>query len=104
MLRERVLPSMLKSVFMNSSTTFIPLSEAEAGPILLVERLDGTEQVCRRLREVGFCEKAEVRLLSRGGQIICHVCGTRLALSRQLANKIWVKPFSKTHSLFSKNK
>jgi len=104
MLRKRIFPSMVKSAFMNSSTTFTPLSEAEAGSVLLVERLDGTEQVCRRLREVGFCEKAEVRLLSRGGQIICNVCGTRLALSRKLANKIWVKPFPQTHPLFSKNK
>ncbi|MFZ4115600.1 MAG: FeoA family protein [Chthoniobacterales bacterium] len=78
---------------MSSSAFLTPLSEAEAGPILSVERLDADEQVCRRLREVGFCEKAEIRLLSRGGQMICHVCGTRLALSRKLAKKIWVKPF-----------
>lgn len=77
---------------MSSSASLTPLSEAEAGPVLSVERLDGNEQVCRRLREVGFCEKAEVRLLSRGGQMICHVCGTRLALSRKLAKKIWVRP------------
>ncbi len=68
-----------------------PLSEAEPGPVLLVDRLEGHEKVCRRLREVGFCEKAEIQLLSRGGQIICNVCGTRLALSRDLAKKIWVK-------------
>lgn len=79
---------------MNSSIPLIPLSEAETGPSLSVERLEGNEQVCRRLREVGFCEKAEIRLVSRGGQMICYVCGTRLALSRQLANKIWVKPFA----------
>lgn len=80
---------------MNSSAPLTPLSQAEAGSVLSVERLDGSEQVCRSLREVGFCEKAEIRLLSRGGQMICHVCGTRLALSRKLANKIWVKAFSK---------
>jgi len=68
-----------------------PLSEAESGPVLLVDRLDASEKICRRLREVGFCEKAEIQLLSRGGQIICNVCGTRLALSRALAKKIWVK-------------
>ena len=88
---------------MSSSASLTPLSEAEAGPILSVERLEGNEQVCRRLREVGFCEKAEVRLLSRGGQMICHVCGTRLALSRKLANKIWVKPFSSAFPSSSKN-
>ena len=72
-----------------------PLSEAEAGPVLLVDHLEANEKICRRLREVGFCEKAEIQLLSRGGQIICNVCGTRLALSRELAKKIWVKQESK---------
>lgn len=75
---------------MSCTVSLTPLSEAEAGPILSVERLEGSESICRRLREVGFCEKAEVRLLSRGGQMICSVCGTRLALSRKLAKKIWV--------------
>lgn len=74
------------------SPSSTPLSEAKAGPLLCVERLEGSETICRRLREVGFCEKAEIRVLSRGGQMICHVCGTRLALSRQLAKKIWVTP------------
>ncbi len=74
-----------------SGSLLKPLSEAEPGPVLLVDHLDANEKVCRRLREVGFCEKAEIQLLSRGGQIICNVCGTRLALSRALAEKIWVK-------------
>ncbi|MBX9742060.1 MAG: ferrous iron transport protein A [Chthoniobacterales bacterium] len=77
-------------LFMPRPFSSTPLSEAKAGPVLCVERLEGSESVCRRLREVGFCEKAEIRLLSRGGQMICNVCGTRLALSRQLAKKIWV--------------
>ena len=77
---------------MSSSAFLTPLSDAEAGVVLSVERLEGSESICRRLREVGFCEKAEVRLLSRGGQMICSVCGTRLALSRKLAKNIWVKP------------
>lgn len=68
-----------------------PLSEAEPGFVLLVDHLEANEKICRRLREVGFCEKAEIQLLSRGGQIICNVCGTRLALSHDLAKKIWVK-------------
>lgn len=75
---------------MSCVPSLTPLSEAKAGPILSVERLEGSEAICRRLREVGFCEKAEIRLLSRGGQMICNVCGTRLALSRKLAKQIWV--------------
>ncbi len=77
---------------MSCAASITPLSEAEAGPVLSVERLEGSSALCHRLREVGFCEKAEIRLLSRGGQMICSVCGTRLALSRKLAKNIWVKP------------
>ena len=81
---------MYNTVFMSNKTT-TPLSEAQAGPLLSIERLDGNEKVCRRLREVGVCEKAEIRLLTRSGQMICSVCGTRLALSKALAKKIWVR-------------
>jgi Fe2+ transport system protein FeoA len=80
-----------------SSPLTQPLSEAEPGPVLLVDRLEANEKTCRRLREVGFCEKGRIQLLSRGGQIICNVCGTRLALSRALAKKIWVR--SEAHTI-----
>ena len=76
---------------MSSHVPTTLLSEAKAGPVLSVERLEGSDKICRRLREVGICEKAEIRVLSRGGQMICNVCGTRLALSQKLAQKIWVK-------------
>ena len=69
-----------------------PLSEAEPGRILSIERLEGAKKVCHRLREVGFCEKATIELLSCGRQMICKVCGTRFALNQQLAKNIWVKP------------
>lgn len=77
---------------MTSSSSITLLSEAKKGPVLCVERLEGNEKICRRLREVGVCETAEIKVLSCGGQMICSVCGTRLALSRKLAQNIWVKP------------
>ena len=83
---------------MSCAVSITPLSEAEAGPVLSVERLEGSTTLCHRLREVGFCEKAEIRLLSRGGQMICSVCGTRLALSRKLAKNIWVKSATASHT------
>ncbi|MFI0348326.1 MAG: ferrous iron transport protein A [Chthoniobacterales bacterium] len=76
---------------MTSLASATPLSKAEAGRLLCIERLEGNDKICRRLREVGICEKAEIHVVSRGGQMICNVCGTRLALSQKLAQKIWVK-------------
>ena len=47
---------------------------------------------CQRLREMGFCESAEIIKLSQGAALVCQVCGTRLALSKDLAKDIWIEP------------
>lgn len=47
---------------------------------------------CERLRELGFCEQGRVRKLAGGRNLICSVCGTRLAISRELADQVWVAP------------
>ena len=75
-----------------------PLSQAKPGEALSVERLEGDQKICQRLREIGFCEQASIELLSRGGQMICRVCGTNLALSKKVAEKIWVRPCSASSS------
>lgn len=79
---------------MNLPSGVSPLSQAIPGRLLRVKYLAGDDAACKRLREIGFCEQAEVRLLSRGGQMICSVRGTRLALSLRLAEHIWVEPFA----------
>jgi len=62
------------------------------GEKVRVFRIDAQEVVCQRLREMGFCEQAEVRVLNRSGGLICQVCGARVCLSRQLADSIFVTP------------
>ena len=69
-----------------------PLSVARAGRALLVRALHGAESTCQRLREMGFCEAAVVRKLSNGRNFICTVCGTRIALSLEMAAHILVSP------------
>jgi Fe2+ transport system protein FeoA len=44
-----------------------------------------------RLRELGFCEDQQVKILSRGGNLICQVCNARLGLSEKVASKILVE-------------
>lgn len=46
---------------------------------------------CQRLRELGFCEQIQVRKLSGGRNLICSVCGTRMAISRELAEQVVVE-------------
>ncbi len=47
---------------------------------------------CDRLRDMGFCEQLQVRKLAGGRNLICSVCGTRMAISRELAEQVVVAP------------
>lgn len=65
------------------------------GVRLRVRTLKGGAQVCHRLREMGFCELAEIKKLADNGALICQVCGTRVALSRTLGKEILVEPVTR---------
>lgn len=68
----------------------LSLSQAAVGCDFQVMALDGPG--CQQLRAIGFCEEMRVRKVSNGRNLICTVCGTRLALSRDLANQVQVAP------------
>ena len=56
-----------------------------------IKALNAEPAVCQRLREMGFCEFAEVRKVSHGSALICRVCGVKVALSKYLAKNIVVE-------------
>lgn len=56
-----------------------------------IKALNAEPAVCQRLREMGFCEFAEVRKVSQGSALICRVCGVKVALSKFLAKNIVVE-------------
>ena len=66
------------------------LNQVEVGCEVRICLLRGTG--CERLRDHGFCEQQQLRKLSEGRNLICSVCGTRLAISRQLAEQVLVVP------------
>lgn len=66
------------------------LSQARVGCDLLIRSLEGPG--CEQLRSLGFCETMRVRKLSDGRNLICSVCGTRLAVSQELAEQVKVTP------------
>lgn len=72
----------------------IPLSllTAPVGMRLRLLALEAKPAQCQRLREMGFCESAEIVKLSHGAALVCQVCGTRLALSKELAKDILIEP------------
>jgi len=71
----------------------IPLSllTAPMGKKLRLLALEAKPAQCQRLREMGFCESAEIVKLSQGAALVCQVCGTRLALSKDLAKDILIE-------------
>jgi Fe2+ transport system protein FeoA len=66
------------------------LNQVGVGCDVMIRFLSGPG--CERLRDMGFCEQMEVRKLSGGRNLICSVCGTRMAISRELADQVLVAP------------
>ena len=69
-----------------------PLSRVRAGTVVCIKELSAPADVMARLREMGFCEEQQIKLLSRGGNVICQVCNARLGISAALADAILVQP------------
>lgn len=59
-----------------------------------VRRLSAPPDVNQRLREIGFSEDQQVRMVSSQNSVICMVCNAKLALSPQLAETILVETLS----------
>jgi ferrous iron transport protein A len=66
------------------------LAQATVGCDFRIRFLEGP--ACDQLRRLGFCETMQVRKLANGRNLICTVCGTRMALSRDLADQVLVSP------------
>lgn len=66
------------------------LAQAQVGCDFQIRYLEGTG--CEQLRNIGFCETLQIRKLAGGRNLICSVCGTRLAVSSNLAEQVMVSP------------
>jgi len=68
----------------------VTLNQVRVGCDVKISVLSGPS--CDRLRDMGFCEQLQVRKLSGGRNLICSVCGTKLAISKDLAEQVLVAP------------
>ncbi len=71
-----------------------PLNQLARGKTGRIKRLASTPELNRRLRELGIFEDQHVKMVGRPSNIICQVCNTRLALSDELGELIWVEPLA----------
>ena len=75
------------------SPTTVSLNKAASGCELQVEMVEGEN--CSQLRDLGFCERMRLRkITNRGRNLICSICGSRLAISSRLAEQIQVRQLS----------
>jgi len=68
----------------------ISLAEATVGCDFRIRFLAGP--ACEQLRRLGFCESLQVRKIANGRNLICSISGTRMAVSRELAQQVQVTP------------
>lgn len=71
------------------------LCKAENGTPLKIKQIHDETPAGQRLREMGFCEMAEIHKVSDADALICSVCGAHLAVSREIAQKTIVEPIPK---------
>ena len=69
----------------------MPLTMAEIGRELEIRRIGGKEETRRFLESLGFVMGGFVSVVSMtGGDLIVKVKDSRVAISREMANKIMV--------------
>ena len=69
----------------------MPLTMTAAGETATIKRVGGNEEVKRHLENLGFVAGSNVRVvLVVSGNVIVNVKESRIAISREMANKIMV--------------
>ena len=69
----------------------MPLTFANAGEDHLILRISGNPQVKKHLENLGFVAGGRVRLItSMGGDVIVNVKEARVAISKEMAQKIMI--------------
>ena len=77
-----------------AGSALCPLSKVRAGSVVCIKQLSAPPAMSDRLREMGFCEEQQIRLLARDSNLICQVCNARLGISEELADSILVQPLT----------
>ena len=69
----------------------IPLNMADINEENVIKRVGGKTEVKKHLEDIGFVVGGTVTLISKiGDNVIVNVKGTRIAISSEMAQKIYV--------------
>ncbi len=74
-----------------SEVEMMPLSMSNAGECQIIKKIGGKEDVRSFLEKLGFVVGGEVTVISEiAGNMIVNVKGARVAIGKDMANKIMV--------------
>lgn len=69
----------------------MPLTMAREGEVTSIKRVGGKDEVRRHLENMGFVPGTDVTVVSvNNGNVIVNVKEARVAISKEMANKIMV--------------
>lgn len=69
----------------------MPLTMAECGSLQHIKKICAKEDACRFLNNLGFVPGCPVSVVNMmGGNVIVNVKDSRIALSREMASRIFV--------------
>ena len=69
----------------------MPLTMAKTGEVNVIKRVGGREETRRFLENLGFVAGGNVKVVSEiGGSMIVNVKESRVAINKDMANKIMV--------------
>ena len=72
--------------------TAVCLPSMKRGATGTVVGLSGDVSTQNRLRELGFCENSEVKVLHVNGSVMCQVHDSRFGIDRAIAENVLVEP------------
>lgn len=69
----------------------MPLTMAKSGEVNRIKKVGGKEETRRFLESLGFVAGGEITVISAiSGNVIVNIKESRIAISREMANKIMV--------------
>ena len=69
----------------------MPLTFADGGKLLRIQKITGTDEIRQHLAILGFVTGEEIQVVNKnGGNMIVGVKGSRIALDKSLANRIYI--------------
>ncbi len=69
----------------------MPVTMADTGQTVIINRITGTDEVRQHLAELGFVVGEKITVVSNnGGNVILQVKDARIALDRKMATRVIV--------------